>query len=210
MTENDDFASAFPVDDRWQDLMKSMDPVANLNALADVWRQAATSSEQVISTFVSGGGAGSAPSGAGPSGRDLRLDIDRSVDQMADAAKRFFEQMPWTNPTAAGSRQQTGATVTVLDGIGTTELTLPSGSTSEKAPFATGVVRHDGAIMPQDAVTIRPSPSFVNDTEEGANRFIVKVSVPSETSPGTYHGQILCPGLPDTVVSLRVNVYLSE
>jgi hypothetical protein len=196
-------------DDRWQDLLRTMDPVSNLNALADVWRQAVAASERVVGATIgpNGTATGGADGAAGTGPRDLRLDFERSVDQMADAAKRFFAGMPWAGPSRDTPARS--ASVAVVDGVGTTEIAGPPG---EGDLWSSGAVSHDGVALPPSAVTIRATPDYGTDGEvAGQGRsFIVKVAVGAETPSGLYHGLVLCQGDAGFVVPLEVKVVGAE
>lgn len=197
-------------DERWQELMRSMDPVANMNALASVWRDAASSSERVVESFVGGTNDGepSTDGQTGPTGRDIFVDFERSVDQVAEAAKRFFAQMPFglQDQPAPGNK---AASVAVLDGVGTTEISLPGSE-----PWATDLVGHDGQGLSSECVTLRRTAT-VEEADSGhqttgdgcKNSFIVKVLVPEETLAGMFHGQILLAGDEGFVLPLTVRVH---
>ena len=183
--------------------MRSMDPVANLNALADVWRDAATSSERVVENFIgaSSGGAGSGGEEPAPSSRDVFADFERSVDQVGEAAKRFFAQMPFGMPDAAAAKPRM-ASVAVLDGVGTTEVALPG-----LDPWSSDLVGHDGARLPADSVTLRRAAHTEASDDGGEASFIVKVVTPDDTPVGVFHGQILLTGNADFVLPLMVRVH---
>ena len=201
-------------DERWQDLMRSMDPVANLNALADVWRDAAASSERVVGSFVGnaddapggpmGPETGASDNGSGPSGRDVFADFERSVDQMGEAAKRFFAQMPFGLADDAGPKTRL-ASVAVLDGVGTTEISLPG-----LDPWATDLMGHDGNRLAADSVTLRRTADTGAPGNGTEASFIVKVVVPEDTPIGVFHGQILLTGDPAFVLPLTVRVHGSD
>lgn len=202
-----------------------MDPVANLNALAGVWRDAAGSSERVVENFVGGANNGSGPTDdqSGAAGRDVFVDFERSVDQVAEAAKRFFAQMPFGLHDQSGSKTQS-ASVAVLDGVGTTEISLPSSLSegeSGSQPWTTDLVGHDGQLLSSDSVTLRrAAPVGAQDvggdldgggaTSTGVASFIVKVLVPDDTPSGIFHGQILLTGDESFVLPITVRVHGSE
>lgn len=194
-------------DERWQDLMRSMDPVANLNALADVWRDAATSSERVVGSFIGTTDTdepGTSGSGSGPSSRDVFADFERSVDQVSEAAKRFFAQMPFGLHDEATAKSRP-TSVAVLDGVGTTEISLPG-----LDPWATDLMGHDGERLPANSVTLRRTADLGAPSNRDEASFIVKVTVPEATSIGVFHGQILLTGDPGFVLPLTVRVHGSD
>lgn len=191
-------------DERWQDLMRSMDPVANLNALADVWRGAATSSERVVGNFMGsaeGSQSGPSDSQTGPSGRDVFADFERSVDQVGEAAKRFFAQIPMGFPNETSTKPN-HASVAVLDGVGTTEIALPG-----LDPWATDLMGHDGVRLLADSVTLRRTADAGEPNDGTEASFIVKVVVPEDTPVGVFHGQVLLTGDPGFVLPLTVRVH---
>ncbi len=196
-------------DDRWDSLLGAVDPVANLTALANVWREAAAASQRVVDGTIgeNGSAAGdSDPTATGPTGpRDMRLDLERGVDQMADAAKRFLSQMSW--PGVASPAPPPTPTVAVVDGVGTTEISVPGGDGELWSP---GVVRHDGASIGPAAISFWATPTFGADgqacDEPPSRPFVVSVKVESDTPSGLYHGQIFCRGALGFVLPLEVKV----
>lgn len=202
--------------------MQSMDPVANLNALADVWRDAAAASERVV-----GGFAGSDPAGAstsasaesasgqaatgaeGPSSRDVFADFERAIDQMADAAKQFLTHMPFGSPMAK-PEQSSGAVVAILDGVGTTEISIDkdtgTAGSEDCLPWATDLYGHDGQSISAENVTIRSCSADAGKPSDGSQSYIVKISA-AETGSGAYHGQILIKDNPGFALSLVAKVH---
>jgi hypothetical protein len=191
--------------DRWQELMKSMDPVANLNLVADLWKQAAESSDRVVAGSV-GRRTDDQVDGPETGPRDVRRDIERAVDQMGEAAKQLFGQVPWVSPIAPSGPPL--AEIAVADGVGTTEITIPA---ADGRLWTAGAVSHDGASIAADAITFWPSadPNAegpATDDEPGERSYIIKVTVDSDTGSGLYHGQILIEGEPDFLLIYQVKV----
>jgi hypothetical protein len=77
--------------DRWQQLIGSLDPERNLRAAADLFSQAASSSEKILQSMAESGRGGDGRSGL----RDARADFERSFDTFATAMKRFLLEIPF-------------------------------------------------------------------------------------------------------------------
>ena len=192
--------------------MRSMDPVANLTALADVWRDAASSSERVVSSFVAAGTdqgrTEGEPGPTGPSSRDLFVDFERSVDQMADAAKLFFGQLPFGG-LGSPAEQPSATTIAVVDGVGTTEIGVTVGSPANE-PWATDLVGHDGSRIVAENISIRQAQAFDQPHDPATRSYIIRVDSADRQKPGVYHGHILLKDIPDFARPLIVRVYDEE
>ena len=183
--------------DRWQQLIGSLDPERNLRAAADLFSQAASSSEKILQSISESGRGGDGRSGL----RDARADFERTFDTFATAMKRFLLEIPFGG--SANDSPAAGAFIAVIDGVGTTAVEIPGA----KALVRCGpLLRHDGALLDSGAVTIVRSLMMGAETPT----FVVRVDVPTATSPGTYHGQLVADGLPDLAVPLRVTVVCTE
>ncbi len=183
--------------DRWQQLIGSLDPERNLRAAAGLFSQAASSSEKILQSITESGRGGDGRSGL----RDARADFERSFDTFATAMKRFLLEIPFggsANDSPAG-----GAFIAVIDGVGTTAIEIPG---AKELVRCSPLLRHDGVVLDSGAVTIVRSLMMGAETPT----FVVRVDVPTSTSPGTYHGQLVADGLPDLAVALRVTVVCTE
>ena len=183
--------------DRWQQLIGSLDPERNLRAAADLFSQAASSSEKILQSMAESGRGGDGRSGL----RDARADFERSFDTFATAMKRFLLEIPFGG--SANDSPAAGAFIAVIDGVGTTAVEIPGAQALVRCG---PLIRHDGAVLDTGAVTIVRSLMMGADTPT----FVVRVDVPASTSPGTYHGQLVADGLPDLAVALRVTVVCPE
>ena len=129
--------------------------------------------------------------------RDARAELERSFDQFATAAKRLLLEMPFGR--TADDSPATGARVAVVDGVGTTVIEIPGAAGEVRC---SPLVRHDGVLLDAQMVTIVRSLMFDADTPT----FVVRVDVPPDTPPGSYHGQLLAEGLPELAVPFRVTI----
>lgn len=187
-----------PADDRWGQLIRAFDPERNLRALADLMEQAATASEHVVQSVATPRPVSvDDDGGGGHSLRDAMADLERSFTRLYDAAGRFIVERPLRSPAGPGSGSS--AEIAVVDGVGTTVVTIPGATAT---PHSGELRRHDGARLPASAVTVIGSRSF--DTDEPT--FVVRVDVDPGTGPGAYYGQLLVPGLPDHATTLLVRV----
>jgi hypothetical protein len=183
--------------DRWQQLIGSLDPERNLRAAADLFSQAASSSEKILQSITESGKGGDGRSGL----RDARADFERTFDTFATAMKRFLLEIPFGG--SANDSPAAGAFIAVIDGVGTTAVEIPGANALVRCG---PLLRHDGEVLDSAAVTIVRSLMIGAETPT----FVVRVDVPTSTSPGTYHGQLLADGLPDLAVALRVTVVGTE
>jgi hypothetical protein len=170
-------------DQRWRDVMRALDPGPNLAAMTDIWRQAAASSERVVSGFLTPDGRPRPPD-AGRS-RDLRLEVERAIDQVAEGFKHLVTQVPWA-PLHNPGPTDAPVSVVVIDGVGTTEVRLPA---PVAEPWISELVRHDGARISADAIAFR-AMTAVDEQTESACSYIVRIDDPSAAA-GTYHGLML-------------------
>jgi hypothetical protein len=180
--------------ERWRQLIGSLDPERNLRAAADLLSEAAASSERLLHSF------GEQRNGADGrwSVRDLRAECERSFDQFAAVAKRFLLELPFggsgnDSPAAGGAR------VAVIDGVGTTVVEIAG---AEGQVRCGPLLRHDGVTL--DASRVAIVRSTVLDARNPT--YVVRVDVAPSTSPGTYHGQLVADGLPDLAVALKIVV----
>ena len=184
-------------DDRWQQLIRAFDPERNFRALADMMEQAASGSEQVLQSVTEPspepGDEARAPL------RDAFAEVERSFARLYDAAGRFIVERPLGSQVGGAAGGGAQAEIAVLDGVGTTVIEIPG---AEGTPHSSDLRRHDGASVASDAVTILRSTSFDGD----GPTFVIRVDVPDDTDPGTYHGQVLVEGLPDLALALSVTV----
>jgi hypothetical protein len=179
--------------DRWQQLIGSFDPERNLRAAASMFSQAASASERLLGSMAENPNGNDRRYGL----RDARADLERSFDQFATAAKRLLFEFPFGG--TANDSLAAGARVAVVDGVGTTVVEVPgAGAELRCGPL----IRHDGALLDAQAVTIVRSVMFDSDKPT----FVVRVDVPPSTAPGTYHGQLVADGLPDLALALKVTV----
>jgi hypothetical protein len=183
--------------DRWQQLIGSLDPERNLRAAADLFSQAASSSEKILQSISESGKGGDARSGL----RDARADFERTFDTFATAMKKFLLEVPFGG--SANDSPAAGAFIAVVDGVGTTAVEIPGANALVRCG---PLLRHDGVVLDTGAVTIVRSLMLGAQTPT----FVVRVDVPTSTSPGTYHGQLVADGLPDLAVALRVTVVCTE
>lgn len=186
-----------PPDDRWQQLIRAFDPERNFRALADMMEQAASGSEQVLHSVTESTGDPGDESRAPL--RDAFAEVERSFARLYDAAGRFIVERPLGTQTGGAAGGHAAAEIAVLDGVGTTVIEIPG---ADGSPHCSDLRRHDGASIANDAVTILRSSSFDGDEPT----FVIRVDVPHEADPGTYHGQILVEGLPDLALALSVTV----
>ena len=168
--------------DRWQQLIGSLDPERNLRAAADLLTQAASSSEKILQSFTGSGNGADGRSGL----RDARADFERTFDTFATAVKRFLLEVPFGG--SANDSPVGGAFIAVVDGVGTTAIEIPG---AKELVRCSPLLRHDGVVLQSDAVTIVRSLMMGTETPT----FVVRVDVPTSTSPGTYHGQLVADGL---------------
>jgi hypothetical protein len=179
--------------DRWQQLIASFDPERNLRAAADLFTQAASSSERLLQSMGDNIGNGDRRFAL----RDARAEFERSFDQFAIVAKRLLLELPFGR--SADDAPSAGARVAVVDGVGTTVVEIPdAGGAVRCGPL----LRHDGAMLDAQHVTVVRSLMFDGE----APTFVIRVDVPHDTPPGTYHGQLLADGLPELAVAFKVTV----
>ncbi len=72
-------------------------------------------------------------------------------------------------------------------------------------PWCPGLAKHTGTSLAGTTVTCTPGRIDRLDPDASLE-ILVTVDVVEDTSPGTYHGQLLVEGLPDVVFPLHVRV----
>ena len=82
----------------------------------------------------------------------------------------------------------------------------PTRSTVRNLRFwSSGLVAHDGRILPPSAFTFRP-PGVTAIGPDSSVAITASVAIPVSAVPGTYHAQVLVDGLPEEAFPARVNV----
>jgi hypothetical protein len=189
------------------------DPVENLKAVADMQAAGIEAASKLLSRFLQGGATPNGdpvagfmprfgaerPDGESPrSTRDLRVEAEQFIDQLAGAAKRMLEV--WTDlgargPTNGGADR---VDLTVVDRVATTTVVVPGGL--DDLRFSDVVSSAGLSISPESFRWMRV------DLGDAADRISVRLDLESEIEPGVYHGVITAPSAPDFARLVTVTI----
>jgi len=202
-------------DDGWAALAGALDPVENLRVIGEIQRMGLDAATRLLDRFADGdpdarsgrderarplfGAERDVDGDVVTELRDMRAGAERFVDLMAEAAKRVIEA--GVGVVAAPSRDSRARVViATLDGVGTAELTIPSGGSG----LLVGELRsHDGRTLASTSVR-----SQVMGMTSESTRVVLRVDVPPGTEPGVYHGVAVAEGLVE--FSIPVTVHVAE
>jgi hypothetical protein len=135
-------------------------------------------------------------------GEWMRVLLDAAVDGAeAGVAERDTATAPAEDqslrlgPVKAGHPASGRAWVHILDG--------PPGPPARLS--ATAFTAHDGVAIEARAARFEP-PMLDSFKLRSSHEFVVTITVPTGTRPGTYYGHILAAGLPEVSLPIRLEV----
>lgn len=133
-------------------------------------------------------GAEPSNSDAPRSTRDLRVEADQFIDQLATAAKRMVDV--WTDLGARGPRSPDTERVglTVIDGVATAMTVVPAGLHDIEVGAARSAA---GAVVAAECFR-----STVVDLGDEIDRIAVRADVRDDAQPGVYHGVMTAASAP--------------